>query len=51
MYIKQVLTQAELDEGKALISEVVGLVIGLIKSKSPDRFREVAVEYQEEEEG
>jgi four helix bundle protein len=39
LVIKQVLTEAELDEGKNLLSEVVGLLVGLIKSRQPDRFR------------
>jgi four helix bundle protein len=46
MFTKKVLTESELDEGRALLSEIVGLVIGLIKSKSPDRFLEESVEYQ-----
>ena len=50
MFIKQVLTEAELDQGKTLLSEIVGLLIGLIKSKSPDRFREEPVEYRVDEE-
>ena len=48
LFIKQVLTEAELDEGKRLLSETVGLLVGLIKSKFPDRFslREEPVEYR-----
>jgi len=44
--IKRVLTEAELDEGKKLISEIVALLVGLIKSKLPDRFREGEEEYR-----
>jgi len=46
LFIKQVLTEAELDEGKKLLSDIVALVLGLIKSKSPDRFCEDATEYR-----
>ena len=46
LFIKQVLTEAELDEGKKLLSAIVGLVIGLIKSELPDRFGEDDVEYR-----
>jgi len=46
LFIKQVLTEAELDEGKKLLSAIVGRVIGLIKSELPDRFGEDDVEYR-----
>ncbi len=46
LFIKQTLTEAELDAGKTRLSEIVGLLVGLIKSKSPDRFREDEVEYR-----
>lgn len=46
LFIKRVLAEAELDEGKKLLSEIVGLLVGLIKSKLPDRFREDEVEYR-----
>ena len=46
LFIKQVLAQAELDEGKQLLSDIVGLLVGLIKSKLPDRFREDDGEYR-----
>lgn len=46
LFIKQALTAAELNAGKTLLSEIVGLQVGLIKSKSPDRFREDEVEYR-----
>jgi four helix bundle protein len=52
LFIKQMLTEAEIEEGKTLLGEIVGLLVGLIKSKSPDRFREESLEYgvREEEE-
>ncbi len=46
LFIKQALTETELDWGKQLLSEVVGLLVGLIKSKLPDRFREDEVGYR-----
>jgi four helix bundle protein len=46
--IKQALTEVELDEGKTLLSDLVGCLIGLIKSKLLDRFvmHDDAVEYR-----
>jgi four helix bundle protein len=46
LFIKQAVTEAELDAGKKLLSETVGLLIGLIKSKLPNRFGEDVVEYR-----
>lgn len=46
LFLKQTLSAAELDQGKTILSGLVGLLIGLIKSKSPDRFREDEVEYR-----
>lgn len=46
LFMKQVLTETELDAGKKSLSEVVGLLVGLIKSKLPDRFREEPPEYR-----
>ncbi|MBC8002061.1 MAG: four helix bundle protein [Opitutaceae bacterium] len=46
LFIKHVLSESELGEGKMLLSEIVGLLIGLIKSKLPDRFRDEAPEYR-----
>jgi len=45
LFIKDILTEPDLDAGKLLLSEIVGLLVGLIKSKSPDRFQEEGVEY------
>jgi four helix bundle protein len=46
--IKQARTDVELDEGKTILSDLVGCLIGLIKSKLPDRFamHEGVVEYR-----
>jgi four helix bundle protein len=48
LLIKQALTEAELEEGKTILSELVGCLIGLIKSKAPARFamHEETVEYR-----
>jgi four helix bundle protein len=46
LFIKHTLTEAEFDEGKTILSEIVGLLIGLIRSKLPDRFREEPVDYR-----
>ena len=46
LFIKQALVETELDAGKKTLSEVVGLLVGLIKSKLPDRFREEPPEYR-----
>jgi len=35
-----------LNQGKVLLSEFVGLFVGLIKSKLPDPFREEELEYR-----
>jgi four helix bundle protein len=46
LLIKQVLTESELEQGKKLLSEIFGLLVGLIKSKLPDRFKEDEVGYR-----
>jgi len=45
IFIDHFLTEAELDRGKTLLCEIVALLVGLIRSKLPDRFREDPVEY------
>ena len=45
LFIKGLLTEAELDEGKLLLRDIVCLLVGLIRSQSPDRLREEGVEY------
>jgi four helix bundle protein len=49
LFIKKLLSEAEVDEGKSVLSSVVSLLVGLIKSKSPDRFGEDTLEYKAEE--
>ena len=40
------LTAFLVEEGKTILRQVFAMLIGLIKSNSPDRFREDAVEYK-----
>jgi four helix bundle protein len=53
LFIKKSLDETELDAGKSILSESVGCLIGLIKSKSPDRFsvHDRSVEYRAEGRG
>lgn len=51
LFIKKALSETELDEGKTLLSRLVALLVGLIRSHSPDRFQEDAVEYRVEKDG
>jgi len=46
MFIKKLLSEAESDEGKSLLRDLVSLVVGLIRSNAPDRLHEDAVEYR-----
>jgi len=46
IFIKKLLTVAELDEGKTLLRDVISLLVGLIRSNSPDRMHEDVVEYR-----
>jgi four helix bundle protein len=46
LFLKRAFSANELDEGKKLLSGAVALIIGLIKSKVPDRFCEEPVEYR-----
>ena len=46
--IKKLLSEAELDEGKGLLKDVVSLLVGLIRSNSPDRLHEATVDYRVE---
>jgi four helix bundle protein len=38
LFIKKALSEPQLNEGKTILSNIVSLLVGLIKSKSPDRF-------------
>ncbi len=46
LFIKKILSEADLDEGKLLLREIVSLLVGLIRSNSPDRLHEDAVDYR-----
>ena len=46
LFIKKLLSETELDEGKSLLKEVVSLLVGLIRSNSPNRLHENALPYR-----
>src|SRR5205809_22322 len=46
MFIKKLLSEVELDQGKTVLKDVVSLLVGLIRSNSPDRLHEEAGEYR-----
>src|SRR5439155_15124415 len=46
LFIKKLLSESELDQGKTLLKDIVSLLVGLIRSNSPDRLHEQAVEYR-----
>ena len=46
LFIKKILSEADLDEGKLLLREIVSLLVCLIRSNSPDRLHEDAVDYR-----
>lgn len=48
IFIKKLLSEAEMDEGKRLLAGVVSLLVGLFRSNSPDRLHEEPVEYRVE---
>jgi four helix bundle protein len=48
IFIKRLLSKAELDQGKSLLKDIVSLLSGLIRSNSPDRLHEAPVEYRVE---
>jgi len=50
LFIKKHLSETELDEGKSLLKDIVSLLVGLIRSNSPDRLHEETIEYRGEEE-
>ena len=51
LFIKKLLTEQELDEGKSRLKSIVCLIVGLIRSNSPDRLHEDIVEYRVNEKG
>jgi four helix bundle protein len=46
MFIKKLLSESDLDQGKALLKDIVSLLVGLIRSNSPDRLHEEPVAYR-----
>ena len=46
IFIKKLLSEVEMDAGKTLLRDIVSLLIGLIRSNSPDRLHEETVEYR-----
>ena len=46
LLIKKLLSDAELDQGKTLLKDIVSLLVGLIRSNSPDRMHEDPGEYR-----
>ena len=46
LFIKKLLSESELDQGKTLLKDIVSLLVGLIRSNSPDRLHDQAVEYR-----
>ena len=46
IFLKKLLSEVELDAGKTLLRDIVSLLIGLIRSNSPDRLHEEVVEYR-----
>jgi four helix bundle protein len=46
IFIKNFLSEAELEQGKALLKDIVSLLVGLIRSNSPDRMHDETVDYR-----
>ena len=51
IFIKKLLSEVELDAGKSILKDIVSLLVGLIRSNSPDRLHEDEVEYRVRTEG
>lgn len=46
IFIKKLVSETELDQGKILLKDIVSLLVGLIRSNSPDRLHEESAEYR-----
>ena len=46
LFTKKLLSEEEVDFGKEMLRGVVSMLVGLIKSHSPDRLKEEPVEYR-----
>ena len=51
IFIKKLLSGQELDEGKTCLKSIVSMLVGLIRSNSPDRLHEDSPEYRTEATG
>jgi four helix bundle protein len=49
IFIKKLLSEPELDTGKTLLKDIVSLLVGLIRSNSPDRLHEEPISYRVQE--
>ena len=47
IFIKKLLSEVELDQGKMLLRDIVSLLVGWIRSNSPDRLHEEIFPYRE----
>src|SRR5262245_32722628 len=45
LFIKKLVSEAEREEGKRLLADIVSLLVGLIRGNSPDRLHDAPVEY------
>ena len=50
IFIKKLVSEMELDQGKSLLKDIVSLLVGLIRSNSPDRLHEEPIAYRVGEE-
>ena len=46
IFIKKLISETELEQGKSILKDVISLLVGLIRSNSPDQMHEDAVEYR-----
>jgi four helix bundle protein len=46
IFIKKLISEPELEEGKTKLKDVISLLVGLIRSNSPDRMHEDPIEYR-----
>lgn len=46
LFIRKIVSEQELEEGKLTLKGIVSMLIGLIRSNSPERLHEEAVEYR-----
>src|SRR6516164_9872495 len=46
IFIKKLLSEPELESGKMLLKDIVSLLVGLIRSNSPDRLHDEPIAYR-----